>query len=213
MAHHDRLRKTIQWMLGAAALGIGATEVLGWLNPAGALWRVLRGGSGGRWARLKAFVLCIAMIILLQLAKPIRRTDRDRLRAAVESAVRAWLAAHLDLVTLLLVFQKGGPAGGLRSPERSGWSRPILESLRKLSAAATDEERSGLAGEVLQECRNAGLVFEADAAEGVFDESLNATYDVVGLIRPGDAYRELEPPVREGDRVVVKGRITRKRGS
>ena len=211
LAHHDRLRKTIQWMLGIAALGIGATEVLGWLNPAGALWRALRGGGGGRWTKLKAFVLCIAMVILLQLARPIRRTDRDRLRAAVESAVRAWLAAHLDLMTLLLALQKDGPVEGQRQTDRPGWSTPILESLRKLSAATTDEERSALAGEVLQECRNAGLVFETDGAEGVFDESLNAMYEVVGLIRPGDAYRELEPPVREGDRVVVKGRITRKR--
>ncbi|MBN1342519.1 MAG: hypothetical protein JXQ73_07555 [Phycisphaerae bacterium] len=210
---HDRLRRAVQWFLGLLAVGIGASEVLGWINPAGRLWGLATGRmrSGSGWMKLKLFLLAILMILLLQLAKPTKRATRSQLRACIESAIRAWLAAQLDLMTLLLVLQTARSAQTPPPPTPPISSGPILESLRKLSASTTVEERSDIAQEVLQECGNAGLVFAQAHTEGLFEEALRDAYDVVGLIEPGDPYRELEPPVLVHRRVLVRGRITRKR--
>ncbi len=213
LTHHERLRRGIQWMLGILAVGVGAAEVLSWVNPVGRLWQLVTGRmhAVGRWARLKLLLLSVGLIVLLQLAKPVKRTTRAQRRRSVHAAIAYWLAAHLDLMTLLLVLQQGRTVSSTPPAGPAISSTPILESLRKLSSAGSVEERSDIAKEVLQECENAGLVFATGGQDGVFAESLQDAYDVVGLIDPGDPYRELEPPVREGQRVVVKGRITRKR--
>lgn len=216
VTHRERLRRAIQWILGAAAVGIGVTEVLSWLNPAAQLWRVFSGriGTAGRWGKLKLLLWCLVLIALLQLAKPVKKTDRERLRRTIHSAVKSWLDSQVDLMALLLVLQRDRAVSAPATPPSSGIATaPVLEALRKLSSAGSVEDRSDVAKEVIQECENAGIVFASAGGDGVFDESLLEIYDVVGLIRPGDPYRVLEPAIREGERVVVKGRITPKRST
>jgi len=215
ITHRDRLRRVIQWMLGIGAVGIGVSEVLGWFSPTRRLWRAVTGRSGGTgfWGKLKLIFVCVGLVGLLQLAKPIRRANREQLRRNVRSAIRSWLGIHLDLMTLLLITQKGRSDASVQAPASPISSVPILQVVQKLSLATSDEERSAIAAEMIQECENAGIVLGVHGGDGVFAETLRDAYDVVGLINPGDPYRELEPPIREGKRVVVKGRITRKRGA
>lgn len=209
----DRLRRIIQWVLGIAALGIGVSELLAWINPAGQLWRLMRTrmSGTGRWGKLKLFLLCLALIALLQLGKPVRKTSRRQLRSTVNQAIRSWLDGCLDLMTLLLLQQKHPTMLPAASGASAITAQPLLEVLGKLSVASSAGERSDIAEELLQECENLGMTFASNNGHGAFEESLLDTYDVIGLINPGDAYRELESPIRDGDRVVVKGRITRER--
>lgn len=214
LTRHDRLRKVLQWGLGILAVGIGVTEILGWINPAGQLWRVLTARWRGRtlWVKIKLLLTCVVLIILLQLAKPLRRTNRPQLRKTVESTIRSWLVAQIDLLTLLIASQGLAPRREQAEDVAPVTSPALLESLTKLAGARTDSERSDIAIEVIQACENAGLTFATPRDEGAFDESMLDAYDVIGLISPGDPYRELEPPVLQGDRVLVKGKLTRKRG-
>ena len=213
ITHRDRLRKVIQWMLGITAVGVGVSEVLGWFSPTRRLWRAVTGRSGGAgfWGKLKLIFVCVGLVVLLQLAKPIKRANREQLRRNVRSAIRSWLGIHLDLMTLLLIMQKARSDASAQAPASPISSVPILQVVQKLSLATSDEERSAIAEEMLQECENAGIVLGMRGGDGVFTETLRDAYNVVGLINPGDPYRELDPPIREGERVVVKGRITRKR--
>lgn len=215
VVQHDRLRKIVQWLLGITAIGIGVSEVLAWVNPAGSVWRLMRGRMHGadRWAKLKLFLLCIALIVLLQLGKPIKRVSLEQLRDTVHQAIRSWLDSCADLMALLLIQQQQQAAVAAATEPPPISAQSVLEVLQKLSLATTIEERADIAQEVLQECENLGISFAGDNGQGTYDESLRGSYEVIGLIQPGDSYRVLEPPIRDGNRVVVKGRITRKRAT
>ncbi len=213
LARRDRLRRVIQAVLGAMAVGIGVSELMTWVNPLGTLWGMVRGREGVS-SRLKLLFLFGALAVVLSFAKPVRKTKIEQLRRALVARIRAWLGLHVDLLALLVAMQDGRPVPELKPAEPAPAinSAAVLAALQKLARAGSDEQRAAVAEEVIQECENAGLAFSrAGRSEGVFTESLRMAYNVIGLIQEGDAYRELEPPIREGDRVVAKGRLTRKR--
>lgn len=213
LAKRDRLRRVLQAVLGAMAVGVGVSELMNWVNPLGTLWGMVRGRNDVS-GRLKLMLLFGVLAVTLSFAKPVRKTKLEQLRRTLVARIRAWLGLHVDLLALLVAMQDGRPVPEIKpaQPAPAINSAAVLAALQKLARAGSDEQRAAVAEEVIQECENAGLAFSrANRTEGVFTESLRMAYEVIGLIHEGDAYRELEPPIREGERVVAKGRLTRKR--
>lgn len=209
VARSKRLRRTIQ-----VALGFGAgASVLAGLSPMG-LWRRLSLGRGscGVVAMAKTVALFLFAIVALQLAAPKERTAQQDCQEALRRRLHEWLRHATDLLAFLAISQHAATEAHEAADAPKEDTR-ILRSVQKLSLASTDREMLCVAKEIAQQYRIAGFTFRApDSSPNVFDLGAKELYEEEDRIEDGDEFHVLVPPVMRDGKVLLKGRIARKRG-
>lgn len=212
LGRHRVLLRLFQATLGGATGAEVTVMFLGATCP----WRAVKNYLTGRLpgdgllSKIRRIILYITGIIVLQCAVPTAFYGQDQLKQNIRSAIHTWLRHHADLLIVLTLHAALVPQ---EDTEKNKYMLPpqMLRVLEKLAQASGQDAIISTADELVQEFNNAGFDIQTDDDEPLFDETLLESYDVIGLIKPGEPYRILEKPVRQKGQVALKGKITRKR--
>ena len=135
--------------------------------------------------------------------------DLSQIRVNARTAVKGWLHSEIVIIAFLATLTPLEHHGADDHTDRL--TDGVLAALGKLRTVP-DENRLEVIDELLQEAANAGFLLPVEPVEElIWKESLLNDYEVIGVISPGDPCRVLQQPVKQNERTIIKGRITRKR--
>ena len=213
LSKHEVLLRILQGLLGVAI----ATEVItlftGAVNPVSILWRKLTGRfGGGLWGKIKRIGAFFLGIIILQIAVPEEKIPCEQLQLNSYSAIKSWLEQSVKL----LIFIIGETKGSIENSNTGKTEKTdiqLLRSLVKLTNHKDSKEAEFISHEIIMAFKNAGYEIKSiqTNAHPTYSESFKIEFDVEGYINEGDAYKVFEMPLYKNNKLIIRGKITKKR--
>lgn len=195
--------------MAGATMGVAAAFLTN-LSPANQLVAALLLSPLGSFIMINGTRWSVNLSPLGNWIKPRHETDSSFLENArnnIRDAIRLWLEGSLSICLLLTGII---PSESPEHDDSIEMPDGLLGALTKLSQVPHNK-RLEMVEEVLQEFHNAGYSAELPEKAVMWHEGLRTEYDVLGVLHPGDRCRILQLPVKQGNEVRRKGRVTRVR--